>query len=65
MADKCRELPRRPRGASFPIQLIPPCLPSHLERREGKEKKTSGVPDTSPTGSTGDNEETRKSEIFY
>jgi hypothetical protein len=50
MADKFRELPRRPRGASFPIQLIAPCLPSHLERREGKKKKTSEVPDIFPNG---------------
>ena len=41
MADKCRELPRRPRGASFPVQLIPR-LPSHLERRKGKKKKRPG-----------------------
>lgn len=57
MADNSSELPHRPRGASF--NSFPPCLPSYLRSGSAREK-TSEVPDTSPTGSTGDNEETKK-----
>jgi hypothetical protein len=67
MADKCRELPRGPRGAL--LSSFPPCLPSHHKLERGQEKKkTSEVPDTSPTGSTDcDNEENegrKNCEIF-
>jgi hypothetical protein len=51
MADKCRELPRGPRGAL--LSSFPPCLVfphTTKEWRARENPKTSEVPDISPNG---------------